>query len=88
MQVQALIVRDHEIHTYAGKHLGPALQMLAILNTATTRNGQDALERRIDEVPLKCPSRDANTCEPTPSKRRKLDFPAFNSPERELNDEI
>lgn len=44
------------------------------------------LENRIDEVPLKFPTRD-DECEPT-SKQRKFDFLVFDSPEKQNSDEL
>ena len=62
--------------------LDPRYKRLPFLTLNNEKRLRTALEGRIDEVPLTRPLRDANKCQPIPSKRRKLDFLMFNSPER------
>lgn len=68
--------------------LDPRYKRLPFLSSAQRLIVEETLECHIDEVPLKLPSRGTGECEPTPSKRRKLNFLVFDVPEKEQSDEL
>ncbi|XP_045158580.2 E3 SUMO-protein ligase ZBED1-like [Mercenaria mercenaria] len=71
-----------------GALLDPRYKKLPFFSSQQRKITHGALESCLEDLPLRLPACDVNNCEETPSKRRKLDFLDFSSPERTSEDEV
>ncbi|XP_052269136.1 uncharacterized protein LOC127870735 [Dreissena polymorpha] len=69
-----------------GALLDPRYKKLAFFSSKQRKITQDTLESRVDDFPLRFTINNGDI--ETPSKRRKLDFLDFGSPESTLEDEL
>ena len=71
--------------------LDPRYKRLPFFNSEQRKTAKDALESRLDEIPLKLPSRNQSESDSAPSKRQRtessLDFLMCYSPEKQEQDD-
>ena len=71
--------------------LDPRYKRLPFFNSEQRKTAKDALESRLDEIPLKLPSRNQSEIDSAPSKRQRtessLDFLMCYSPEKQEQDD-
>ena len=68
--------------------LDPRYKKLPFFTSSKRRTTTDALESRLDDLPLKRPETESRSDQETPAKRRKLDFLSYDSPDRSAQDEL